>query len=528
MPAAGRAAAAAIPIRLGDAGQFAALRAGLDRAGYDTAGVCERMGIGSIYVFRTTSEGRAPLDPGRDALALLIHVFLDGQIVKRAVLERLLEPPTVQAMDALGLLRELPDDTGRCLATVLLYPTESLWIVSDRDYDPTTEHPERPVLTADSVYPAITPNTGDFLSMLPGSSCGRVLDLCSGTGIAALVQARRAGHAWAVDVTERSTLFARFNAALNGVDNVTALQGDLYDAVAGESFDRIIAHPPYMPALEETYIYRDGGADGEQITRRVIEGLPRFLSPGGTFHCSCMATDRRDAPLQDRIRAMLGSTAGEYDIIVATLGASPPREHYATELADGKVSADAASAHVRALLDLGVEQLVVSTIAIYRHGQPRDGITVRRQRGPGAGYPALEWLHRWETAVVGPDVDDQIVGSHPRLSPEVRLHVVSRGGSDGWQAEEFLVETDQPFATTMKSTESVAAFLARCDGRRSLAQHLQELKRSGSVAETTTERQFAGMLMPLLAAGYIEVEAFPLPAAGANPPHSHVEDENHA
>jgi methylase of polypeptide subunit release factors len=35
---------------------------------------------------------------------------------------------------------------------------------------------------------------------------------------------------------------------LNDVSNVTVLQGDLYDPVQGQRFDRITIHPPYVPA----------------------------------------------------------------------------------------------------------------------------------------------------------------------------------------------------------------------------------------------------------------------------------------
>lgn len=519
---------AAPPIRLGDARHFAALRAGLLEAGYDTAGVCARTGADSVYTFRSVHEGREPLDPSADALALLIHLFMDGQVTERSLLERLLSAPVTRAMEALGLLRDVAEQPGRCLATVLLYPTESLHIVSDRDYDPTSADPRRPVLTADSVYPAITTNTGDFLSTLPDSPCERLLDLCSGTGIAALLQAPLAQHAWAVDVTARSTFYARFNAALNGVANVTALEGDVYEPVAGELFDRIVAHPPYMPALQQTYIYRDAGADGEQVTRRVIEGLPAHLAEGGTFHCSCMATDRRGAPLQQRVRQMLGESARDFDVVVATTGASDPREYYANELSLGRMGAEESMAHVRALAALGVERLVVSVIMIRRHGEARDGVVVRRQRGPASRFRELDWLLQWQTAAASPGMEERLVDAHPRLSPEVRLHVVSSPGAAGWEARDFMLEADWPFSSTTESNGQVSAFLARCDGRRSMAELLDELKRAGALADSMTVAEFAGVLKPLIAAGYIEMEAFPLPPAPSGAIHSNVKDADHA
>src|SRR5690606_29151931 len=126
----------------------------------------------------------------------------------------------------------------------------------------------------DFVFSAITSLTGTFLSQLPDAPCERCLELCAGTGTAALAAAKQAGHVWATDLTARSTRFAEFNARLNNLQNVTAVQGDLYEPVLGLTFDRIVAHPPYVPATETQMVYRDGGEDGEQVIRGILQGLP--------------------------------------------------------------------------------------------------------------------------------------------------------------------------------------------------------------------------------------------------------------
>jgi methylase of polypeptide subunit release factors len=83
---------------------------------------------------------------------------------------------------------------------------------------------------------------------LPTTETGSVLDLCSGTGVGALVAEATAERVTAVDITERCRP-ARFNCWLNGGRRVDIRQGDLFDPVKGERFDRILAHPPCVPAL---------------------------------------------------------------------------------------------------------------------------------------------------------------------------------------------------------------------------------------------------------------------------------------
>jgi len=76
--------------------------------------------------------------------------------------------------------------------------------------------------------------------------------VCAGSGIAALIAAPNATHAWAADLTERSTHFARFNAQLNGFDNFTN----------GVASDCGAEQPTYifgsMPGLGTTATFTDG------------------------------------------------------------------------------------------------------------------------------------------------------------------------------------------------------------------------------------------------------------------------------
>lgn len=113
-----------------------------------------------------------------------------------------------------------------------------------------------------------------------------VLELCAGTGAISLGLAARGHRVTTVDISRRAALNARLNAFANGA-SLDARQGDLFEAVAGERFDAIVANPPYVPAPpgeERRGQARawNAGPDGRIILDRICAEAAEFLRPGGS------------------------------------------------------------------------------------------------------------------------------------------------------------------------------------------------------------------------------------------------------
>jgi release factor glutamine methyltransferase len=117
---------------------------------------------------------------------------------------------------------------------------------------------------------------------------GRVLDLCTGSGVLAITAASRGAATTAVDVSRRALLSVRLNARLNGV-RVRVARGDLFVPVAGERFDCIVSNPPYVPsttdALPTTGASRawEAGSDGRALLDRIIDDAAAHLRPDGAL-----------------------------------------------------------------------------------------------------------------------------------------------------------------------------------------------------------------------------------------------------
>lgn len=126
------------------------------------------------------------------------------------------------------------------------------------------------------------------LSDEPFPAGAAVLDVGTGSGAVALHAARLGGRVTAVDVSRRAVCAARLNAALAGLP-VRVLRGNLFEPVRGESFDLVVANPPYVPAPDGGTRPRgaarawDAGHDGRLVLDRICREGPALLRPGGVL-----------------------------------------------------------------------------------------------------------------------------------------------------------------------------------------------------------------------------------------------------
>ncbi len=499
------------PGRAANAQAMAVLRDLLAQAGFTEDAVSARTGAKSIYDFTSIREGRTP-GQARDALDVLIRLFLDGDLMDRALIRQHLPDRAVRAIEQLGLLGAAPGDASNQFATVLLYPTNGLWLISDL---PLTAAGSPKPLPSDAVYPAITDNTRDFLASLPQTPCNRFLEMCGGTGIAALIATRFSGQSWTGNVTERATRYARFNAELNGIGNFQAVQGDLYEPVRGLTFDRIVAHPPYIAAPEQTMIYRDGGPDGEQFTRALIAGLPEFLEPGGRYFMTCVATDRVNAPLEERVRAMIGPSNGEFDVVIAVRVARDPDDYFRAVARAGASSEQDAEAKIAAYGAMGAEKLVYASMAIERHASPRTPFTARRSVGTAQIGQSLEWQLDWVRLRESPGFARRMLDSRVHCREGVQIRSDQRLVDGAWKVERVDVSVEAPFRTSVECSADTAAILSRCTTPISLRDLARDLVADGLVGAQGVEAAVVSLVSFFVNAGCLDVELLPAPATVA-------------
>jgi methylase of polypeptide subunit release factors len=111
----------------------------------------------------------------------------------------------------------------------------------------------------------------------------RVLDMCTGSGIQAVVAALQgASHVTAVDITPAAVANACLNLVTHAPDtSMSVIRSDLFDRVPeGERFDVIICNHPFFEGVPDGQIARCMLDPGDLVVRFFREA-PRYLAPGG-------------------------------------------------------------------------------------------------------------------------------------------------------------------------------------------------------------------------------------------------------
>lgn len=144
--------------------------------------------------------------------------------------------------------------------------------------------PETEVLVEAAIEVLGSLKSPHFLEIGVGSGCISISILHS------VIDAQ----AVAVDVSSGALRIAMENAHIHGVSERLRLrERDLFDGL-NEKFDMIVSNPPYIPDLDigqlqpevrtfEPHSALAGGSDGLDIIKRIVDGAPGHLKPGGSL-----------------------------------------------------------------------------------------------------------------------------------------------------------------------------------------------------------------------------------------------------
>ena len=229
-----------------------ALAKELDAAGFSADGIAAHLGPEATEALYRREPGVVLAVCSDDArLSRLIRFFVLRRPATAEALGEMLTPKLALSLIDDHLVLPVPDSSTYRIAVEVrphvVAGTPRL-VLSDLDASMTARVPGR-----DHVL-GVGSASLSLLSATPCTPVDSVLDLGTGSGVQALAQADNATHVVATDVHARALEFAEATLRANGVDNVELRQGEWFDPVQGELFDRIVANPPFVVGLSLIHI----------------------------------------------------------------------------------------------------------------------------------------------------------------------------------------------------------------------------------------------------------------------------------
>lgn len=195
--------------------------------------------------------------------------FLDAPVTPEALAEAVAPARARQLFDA-GFAREGADGVR---GQVRIEEHRGLLVCSDFVEESGGVAPDHVL--------GVAPSAVSLAAMTLPRSVDSVLDLGTGGGIQALLASRYAERVVATDICPRALNFAAMNARLNGIENIEFRTGSFLEPVAGETFEQILANPPYVISPLARFIHRDGGLGGDGVSELLARGVPEHLEEGG-------------------------------------------------------------------------------------------------------------------------------------------------------------------------------------------------------------------------------------------------------
>lgn len=494
--------------------QFKVLRDYFKEVGYTEGSIRRRFNVEPDKALNLLNYCvNPPPDPkvvtGLDAVT---HLFLSGEMLDNTQATALLPPLVWEALTQSQLvLPEGENDATRCFASVALFPVQDIFLAADRwtNVDHTLHSP----VPDDIVYPVMTKTGADYLQYTSFAPCEDFLEVCAGSAPAALLAAKTSQRVWAADITDRSVGFAEFNAALNGISNVSVVRGDLFEPVSGLKFDRIAAHPPYLPTLKQGKIFAAGGELGEDLQKRIVAELPERLKPGGRFYCRTLGIDRAGCPFEQTVRQWLGEKQGEFDVAAFELESLSPIQ-FALENALSRAG-DRASAlqWERLFEERGVKELLAVVLVIQQVAERRSPFTLRRAAPAGTSAALLEWAMRWEVERHRSDILQELLQAKPVAveGVEVSARQIFKEGElkDG----EFRMAIKRPFKVDCRVQPWMSLLLPECDGKRTVSEVLEFAKKKEWIHPETPPLEFSAVVGMFIGLGFLSAETFKWPEA---------------
>lgn len=250
--------------------------------GLNAENVPKALGIESIHNLYPLEYRHLPLfveklAENETSLNHLVSLFILGLPGKKDVFEELLGPADLKLLCGSGFCSIDQNDIH---VNFTLLPFEKLLIATDKVFLNVDKYGNDEYLSSDNLVWRLDKTSYILAKGLLRDRCEAALDLGCGSGLQSFLLAESVNQVTGVDINPRAVNLAEFNARLNGIKNVRFICGDMYQALNGQKFQRIVSNPPSAPGLVKAW-NREGGISGRELVEEILSGARDHLEYGG-------------------------------------------------------------------------------------------------------------------------------------------------------------------------------------------------------------------------------------------------------
>jgi SAM-dependent methyltransferase len=467
------------------------IRDTLAGAGYDDRGVSELLGMNLSAVAGKKLPALLRRTAGGTPLDTLCRLFILGAPVGLDPAGAALGEPEWWAAGGLVTI-----DGDRVQATVQLRCYQGLIVAFDfhrRGGAP---------LAADYVM-GISASSLTLAGLTVRRPSRSTLDLGTGSGFQAFLAAQHSQRVVATDRNPRAVEIATFNAALNDLDALECRHGDLFDPVAGETFDLIVSNPPFIVSPDSGFYFLHGGMQGDDVCRTIARTAPAHLNPGG--YCQFLA-NWAVGPGEDWRRRLAGWFEGTgCDAFVLRRGTTAADEYAGIWIEDDDFDASFEE-WMRYYERLGIAA-VDSGLVTMRRPAGATPAWFRAEDCPETmTFPAGDdLLRRFEAEdyLAAHPADDALRATRFRLAADARLDQQLVPAEGGWGLLDNQLRRTAGLHWSGYVDADGAEMLARCDGTVTMDALLAELAESVGPDAAELRASWPATVRRLVACGFL-------------------------
>src|SRR5215472_7149106 len=472
------------------------LRSWFEENGYNEASLRKHLGAAELPSRHLRNHARL-LD--RTSAPLPLNILLRWFWL--ALPQKKTEAADLIPGDILSLLlqsRLLQEEGDELLPRAMLLHFDGFLVASDH----------ASAIDRKQVEMVLWPNpTSKFLARFAvGHHSRDTLDLGTGSGILSLGASRWSDTVVATDLNQRAVECARFNARLNGVENIEALAGDCFEPVKGRRFDLILSNPPFFITPQGDYLFCENPMELDGLCRRLAKEARDHLNEGGYMQMLCEWAQIKGQPWEERVAEWLQDTGCDAWVMK---GLTQDPEEYAQHRIketseDTAHDSDNYSGYMKYYRHRGVEAIHDGLI-VMRRREGRNWVRIEEVPSTPKGElgDMIEATFAAHDLMQRTDTDEKLLALRPRMADNARLEQVCAQHHEEWRAESLTLRLVSGFPFHMNVQPLVAEFLVSCDGNRTVGEAIQAFASQAHAPVKAVQTECIGIIRKLLERGFM-------------------------